>query len=209
MPLYKSIVINSQTNVKIWHINESLDLLKSKIQLKDKSLNRLSYMKTEIRQKEFLSVRLLLKLFGYSDFDLSHDDFGRPILKDGYFISITHSRDYSAVAISKSPIGIDIEKMRDKILKVASKFIGFEANYLNEKSDFYLRNLTIIWTIKEALYKFYSKPGISFKKQLLVIPFDDENKTTAWILDSENRLSCNAIFLEFEKYIFAITTATP
>ena len=88
MPLYKSIVINSQTNVKIWHINESLDLLKSKIQLKVESLNRLSCMKTEIRQKEFLSVRLLLKLFGYSDFDLSYDNFGRPVLKDGYFISI-------------------------------------------------------------------------------------------------------------------------
>ena len=209
MPLYKSIVINSQTNVKIWHINESLEQLKSNIQLKDESLNSLSRMKSEIHQKEFLSVRLLLNLFGYSDYDLSYDDFGRPILKDGYFISITHSSDYSAVAISKSAIGIDIEKMRDKTLKIASKFIGFEANYLNEKSDFYLRDLTIIWSVKEALYKFYSKPGISLKKQLLVIPFDNENKTTAWILDSENRLSCNAIFLEFEKYIFAITTATP
>ena len=76
-------------------------------------------------------------------------------------------------------------------------------------TEFAFSNLTIIWSIKEALYKFYSKPGISLKKQLLVIPFDDENKTTAWILDSENRLSCNAIFLEFEKYIFAITTRTP
>ena len=29
MPLYKSIEVNSQTNVKIWHIKESLDQLKS------------------------------------------------------------------------------------------------------------------------------------------------------------------------------------
>ena len=52
MPFYKSIEVNSQTNVKIWHINESLEQLKSNIQLKDESLNSLSRMKSEIHQKE-------------------------------------------------------------------------------------------------------------------------------------------------------------
>jgi len=206
MPLYKSIEVNSQTNVKIWHIKESLDQLKLKTELKDENLNRLSSMKSDIRKKEFLSVRLLLKSFGFSDYDLTYDDFGKPILKNGCFISITHSVDYSAVAISKFPIGIDIEKKRDKILKIASKFIGFEANYLINKNHFYLRNLTIIWVIKEALYKLYSKPGISFKNQLLVIPFGEGNETIAWILDGKNRLSCDASFIEFENYIFAIVT---
>ena len=128
MPLYKSIEVNSQTNVKIWHIKESLDQLKLKAVLKEENLNRLSSMKSDIRKKEFLSVRLLLKSFGFSDYDLTYDDSGKPILKNGCFISITHSIDYSAVAISKFPIGIDIEKKRDKILKIASKFIGLEVN---------------------------------------------------------------------------------
>jgi phosphopantetheinyl transferase len=110
MPLYKSIEVNSQTNVKIWHIKESIDQLKSKTELKDENLNRLSSMKSDIRKKEFLSVRLLLKSFGFSDYDLTYNDSGKPILKNGCFISITHSFDYSAVAISNFPIGIDIEK---------------------------------------------------------------------------------------------------
>ena len=58
MPLYKSIEVNSQTNVKIWHIKESLDQLKSKTELKDENLNRLSSMKSDIRKKEFLSVSI-------------------------------------------------------------------------------------------------------------------------------------------------------
>jgi hypothetical protein len=53
MPLYKSIEVNSQTNVKIWHIKESLDQLKSKTELKDENLNRLSSMKSDIRKKNF------------------------------------------------------------------------------------------------------------------------------------------------------------
>ena len=57
MPLYKSIEVNSQTNVKIWHIKESIDQLKSKTELKDENLNRLSSMKSDIRKKEFLSVK--------------------------------------------------------------------------------------------------------------------------------------------------------
>ena len=87
MPLYKSIEVNSQTNVKIWHIKESLDQLKSKSELKDENLNRLSSMKSDIRKKEFLSVRLLLKSFGFSDYDLTYNDSGKPILKNGCFIS--------------------------------------------------------------------------------------------------------------------------
>ena len=115
MPIYKSIAINSQTNVKIWNITESYTELLQNVELKKESINRVNTMKSELHQRGFLSVRMLLKAFGYSDFDLFYDGNGKPHLKDGNYISITHSYTFSAVVVSSKPVGIDIEKQREKI----------------------------------------------------------------------------------------------
>lgn len=207
MPVYKSISINSQTNVKIWSITESYEELMQHITLKKESYDRVKAMKSELHQRGFLSVRLLLKAFGYSDFDLFYDKNGKPHLTDGRYISITHSYTFSAVVVSSSPVGIDIEKQREKITKIASKFIGFEDCYLRKNNAHYIQKLTWIWCIKEAQYKLYATPGMSFKKHFLVTPFGEEKNTTvAWILDGKKRQRFEAFFLEFDGFGCAITT---
>ena len=206
MPLYKSIEVNSQTNVKIWQISESLDFLTSSVELNSVSQKRLSTMRNSIQKCGFLSVRMLLKAFGCKDQDLYYDHFGKPLLRDGRFISITHSNNYAAVVISDYQVGIDIEKQRPKILKIASKFIGYESNYLDKKDPNYMKKLTWIWCIKESLYKLYSKSGMSFKKNFLVIPFGvEENDTAAWIKDGDILKKFKGIFFEFDGFGCAIT----
>ena len=207
MPLYKSLDVNSQTHVKIWQISEPLDALKASINLKKESLKRVNAMRSELHQRGFLCVRKLLNAFGYKDHDLFYDNSGKPLLKDGHFISITHSYNYAAVVVSSCPVGVDIEKQRHKILNIASRFIDYESHYLNENSDKYIQKLTWIWCIKESLYKLYSKSGISFKKNFLVLPFGSEKYTTkAWILEGGKRLNFEALFFEFDGFGCAITT---
>ena len=207
MPLYKSLDVNSQTHVKIWHISEPLDALKASLDLKKESLERVNAMKSELHQRGFLCVRKLLNSFGYTDQDLFYDNSGKPHLKDGHFISITHSYNYAAVVVSSCPVGVDIEKQRHKILNIASRFIDYESHYLNENSDKYIQKLTWIWCIKESLYKLYSKSGISFKKNFLVLPFGSEKNTTkAWILEGGRRLNYESLFFEFDGFACAITT---
>ena len=75
MPLYKTITPNSQTTVKIWKITESYDELMAIVDLKPNSLERVLGMKSELHQRGFLSVRWLLREFGYTDKDLFYDDF--------------------------------------------------------------------------------------------------------------------------------------
>jgi len=204
MPLYKTITPSSQTTVKIWKIEESFDDLMQQVNLKPKSLERILGMKSELHQRGFLSVRCLLKAFGYEDVDLSYDKNGKPYLKDGKHISITHSFHFSAVVLSDIVIGIDIEKQRNKIGVIAHKFINYETQYLNESTSEYIKKLTIIWCVKESLYKLFSKPGLSFKKHCLVIPSSDNtNETVAWI-DYEDKKWCyNVEFLEFEGFTCA------
>ena len=207
MPLYKTINPNSQTLVKIWHIEESYDDLRSAVDLKPESLERVLGMKSELHQRGFLSVRCLLQAYGYTDSDLFYDEFGKPHLKDGKYISITHSFYFSAVVVSDMPVGIDIEKQREKIGIIAHKFIDYEADYLRAEDADYVNKLTVIWCVKESLYKLFATPGLSFKAHCLVIPFMlQDQTTTAWIDYKEAKHKYNIAFLEFEGFTCAYAT---
>ena len=203
MPLYKSITPNSQTTVKIWKITESYDDLFNAIKLKSENLNRVLGMKSELHQRGFLSVRHLLMEFGYTDNDLYYDENGKPHLKDGKYISITHSFIFSAVVVSYNITGIDVEKQRDKITIIAHKFIEYEFEYLEEDVD-YVKKLTAIWCVKESLYKLFATPGLSFKEHCLVIPFSlGDGSTIAWIIYKNRKHRYNINFLEFEGFTCA------
>ncbi|MCR8666958.1 4'-phosphopantetheinyl transferase superfamily protein [Aestuariibaculum sp. M13] len=208
MPLYKTITPNSQTTVKIWKITESFDDLMQGLALKPESLNRVLGMKSELHQRGFLSVRHLLREFGYNDSDLFYDENGKPHLKDGKQISITHSFNFSAVIVSDGIIGIDIEKQREKIQLIAHKFIDYEYNYLDENAEDYINKLTIIWCVKESLYKLFATPGLSFKQHCLMIPASDNaSETIAWIDYEDKKYRYNVQFLEFEGFTCAYAMA--
>ena len=164
MPLYKSITANSQTVVKIWKIEESYDDLIAPLDLKTESLSRVLGMKSELHQRGFLSVRHLLREFGYTDQDLFYDENGKPHLKDGKHISITHSFTFSGVIISDNEVGIDIEMQREKIAKIAKKFVEYEFEYLDTEAEDYINKLTVVWGIKESLYKLFATPGMLFRE---------------------------------------------
>ena len=205
MPLYKSLDLNSQTIVKIWKISESKAFFFDQLVLKPESLERVNGMKSELHQRGFLSVRMLLAEFGYTDNDLIYDSFGKPHLKDGKYISITHSYNFSAVVVSSRAVGVDIEKQRDKITKIATKFIGYEASYLDANNPNLVQKLTWIWCVKESLYKLFATSGMVFKTHFLVLPFgSDSNSTTAWIAHDNLRPKYKAIFMEFEGFGCAV-----
>lgn len=208
MPLYKTISPNSQTTVKIWKITESYNELMAILDLEPSSLERVLGMKSELHQRGFLSVRWLLRAFGYTDRDLFYDTSGKPHLKDGKQISITHSFNFSAVIISDLIVGIDVEKQREKISIIAHKFIDYEFDFLNQNVEDYIKKLTVIWCIKESLYKLFCTPGLSFKEHCLVIPFNiDDTETLAWIDYQDTKKRYLIEFLEFEGFTCAYAIA--
>ena len=202
MPLYKTITLKNNTKVLIWKIEESLEELLKDIALTDHCKSRIGTMKSEIHQRGFLSVRQLLKIAGYEVCDLYYDDYGKPHLKDGKHISITHSFIFAAIIISSDiEVGIDIEKQREKISIIAHKFIDYEYNYLTD-SD--VRKLTVVWCVKESLYKVFATHGMSFLQHTKVIPFElDELKTVGWIHYGSEVQKYDIDFLEFEGFTCA------
>lgn len=182
MPLYKTLTPDSETQIYVWKVTENEEELREKTTLQKKHLERLEGMLSESHRNGFLSVRMLLQTAGYTDFDLNYDVSGKPMLSDGKFISITHSFNFSAIIISSKNVGIDIEKQRTKITRIANKFIGSEINYLNENQN-YIENLTVIWGAKESLYKMCNSRSLSFKQNMHVLEFCPNKKTGNAIVD--------------------------
>ena len=100
--------------------------------------------------------------------------------------------------------GIDIEKQREKIKVIAHKFVDYEFKYLDTLTSDYINKLTVIWGIKESLYKLFATPGMLFREHFLVIPFTmkDEN-TVAWIDYKGTKKRYSSSFLEFEGFTCA------
>ncbi|WP_340199675.1 4'-phosphopantetheinyl transferase family protein [Ascidiimonas sp. W6] len=182
MPLHKTIRVNNKITVYIWNIEENLHELNKNLTITKNCEDRIANMKSEIHQRGFLSVRQLLKVAGYEPYELFYDKKGKPHLSDGKHISITHSFIFSAIIISETDeVGIDIELIRDKIQRIGHKFVNYEYNYLNEKA--LTQKLSIIWCIKESLYKAFATKGVSFKDHIKVLPFDvSEDEAIAWVL---------------------------
>ncbi|TRX38964.1 4'-phosphopantetheinyl transferase family protein [Flavobacterium restrictum] len=197
MPLYKTIHPNSSTQILVWHITESFSDLVQDVILNENSRARLQSMKSQMQQRAFLSVRKVLQQAGYKDFDLYYDAFGKPHLQDGKYISITHSHEFSAVIISDQSAGIDMELQREKISRIANKFCNTEWEYLTpQNKGEYIQKLTVIWGVKEAVFKIKNQKGISFKNHIQVHPFELETKTALATLTTANFKQQFAIFFE-------------
>lgn len=202
MPFYKSITISKNTTVFIWKISESFNELFRAVSLKDVSLARLEGMKSESHQNGFLAVRMLLQYLGYTDFDLYYDEFGKPHLKDGKHISISHSFEFSTIVISDINIGIDLELRREKVMKIAHKFSQeeFVFKVQNNVQDF-ISKLTVIWGIKEAVFKVRNEIGISFLDHIDVLPFEMVDKNGKAVLDFNSvNQDFEVFFEEIENY---------
>jgi len=185
VPLYKTLTNRENTTVYIWKITESEAWLRTGLELSENSLNRLFTMSSELHRRGFLSIRHLLKEAGYTDKNLYYNQEGKPHLDDGRCISITHSYEFTAIIVSDAHVGIDIEKLRDKIQRIAPKFIGYEKTFI-ELVENPIESLTVIWGAKESMYKLYGTKGLGFKAHCYVESFDIEQQHTVSRLVYEN-----------------------
>lgn len=212
MPLYKTITVSKATKVYIWKVTESESELSKNIQLTQHCKNRMLGMKSEMHRRAFLSIRHLLKVANYEDKHLIYNEFGKPHLRDGNHISISHSHNFTAIIISSNiEVGIDIEKQRDKILRIAYKFTPIEEYRTLANTDAIIRKLTAVWGSKESLYKIYAQQGLSFLNHINVQDFSlADEKTTAEILYKGKKSDYSISFLEFEGFtcVYALRLPT-
>ena len=202
MPLHKIIHINETTTAYFWYITEDVTSLFRAVSLKDTSLFRLEGMKSEEHQRGFLAVRMLLQHLGYTDYDLTYDEAGKPHLSDGKHISISHSHEFSCICISDELMGIDLEKLKEKTLKIAPRFM--EVKHLENLSALeQIEKATVIWGVKESIFKIKNEKGISFPEHIFEDKFCFSDGKCAAELHFNNTIEKFKIhFYKVEDYIF-------
>jgi phosphopantetheinyl transferase len=202
MPLLTIKELNKTTKLWVWKISETWDELFRSVALKDVSMARLETMKSESHQKGFLSVRKLLMSAGYTDFDLYYDEFGKPHLNDGKHITISHSHEFSVIVISDEVIGADLELLKEKTLKIAPRFMEiFHLENLSHEEK--VKKATVIWGIKESVFKIKNEPGISFPLHIFEKEFNLEDKKAVAELKFNNKTEYFDVVFDFiEDYVF-------
>jgi len=200
MPIIRTIRPNDNTVVGIWKITESIDDLSSQVALSSKSKELLKNRKASIHKLQFLSIRAILLELGYSDQDLSYIN-NSPILNNEKKISISHSNLFSCVIISDFKVGIDVQEFNNRINTVAKKFIGYETLYVKDNDT---QIMSIIWNIKESIYKIAEIIGLDYKNHSLVIPFNiNDDFTYSWLIYKKRKERYISYFFTIENYSFA------
>lgn len=166
--------LGDDTEFAIWKIEETADELLAGLQLKEHEQAVLDDLNNGKRSLHWLSTRVLLRQLINTDeyIDCKVDENGKPYLANfPYHISFSHSFDYAAVILSKSkPVGIDIEIVKDKIARVADKFLTKqETAFLDTQHT--IAHLYICWCAKEAIYKLQGKRNVSFKDNIRLSAF--------------------------------------
>lgn len=181
MPIVKTYYPTKAAVIGIWQITETLAQLEKAIELSKADKITYQSFTVEKRKKEWLCVRILLKELTNENLNIFYDENRKPFLKDtALSISISHSKNYVALYLDKNKqLGIDIEEPREQILKITNKFLSpTEMAYLTEENK--LSKGIILWCIKEAMYKFYSKRLLDFKTELAIEPFELKLNGMVW-----------------------------
>ena len=137
----------------------------------------------ESRRREVLAWRALVRRELGSECRIFHDDCGAPKVDiPQTYISVSHSREYVAVAISEKPCAIDIESVNRDFRKVATHYLSPKEQTMAEENELYAE----MWSAKEALYKYYAKGNLDFIAHIKITNYQPERGVLiAKILNSE------------------------
>ncbi len=156
------------------------------------------------KQLQCWAARCLLDLLMEKESEIEYDQFCAPKIKNSdLHISISHSSNFVAIALSEYPVGIDIQIKQDKIINIANKFVKKdESRPVNQQT--LINWLHWQWGAKESLFKVYKKGSIDFKSMLKIDQIIDAD---ALNFDSKGRielidfkLECMLHFVKLDNY---------
>ncbi len=175
----------------IKNLNEAqfeLALKKMSIERQQKCLR---YKFVDDRRRMAFGEELLRKLISEeygvdeSDILITNLPSGKPVAEvkgNEVFVSLTHSGNFVACALSNTPVGIDLEVKRDFNPRVLKALCDAECEFVAKSKDEAIAFLKI-WTAKEAYLKMTGEGLAGFSKAE-VLPLVKNGKWDGLILKS-------------------------
>lgn len=211
MPLIYHKQLPHQSQLGVWRVEETIEDLRSRLILDDEELAFYQQLNKGKRNLHWLSSRVLIRNLLHTNhfIEVRDDEHGKPRLVNfPYELTITHSEKFAAAMISKHRVGVDIEQIRPKIRRIVHKFATkAEQATLSSNEEHAIRQLFVIWTGKETLYKLYGKRELNFREHMSFEPFQlgSPGSATGYIHKGEFHKAYQVTFEELDGYMLAYT----
>ncbi len=221
MPLFYQHTINQTTKLGIWKIEEDENFFLQTVPLQQSITH-------PHKRLQHLAGRYLLQYL-FPDFpyeEILIADTRKPYLpNEQYHFSISHCGNYAAAIVSSNNrVGIDIEIPSEKVQRIAHKFIhenemqwmekfsvsGFRFPVNNpaeeqlQTENYKLQ--TILWSSKEAIFKWYSLGGVDFKEHMQlsgVIQKQNDSLKLPFMFYKEHSIQLNITARIFEEIVLS------
>jgi len=201
MPLFFQKKINENTKLGVWKITEEEAFFRSRVDLQ-------RHVSHPQKRLQHLAGRFLLKQL-FPDFPvqlIQIADTRKPFLPDeAYHFSISHCGPFAAaIASTTERVGIDIEIPAAKVLRILAKFLHpHELQLLQHKID--PREATVLWSAKEAMFKWWGRGGVDFSEMLRLnpAPLETEGSLQARFIRSELEVPLSVHYRQFEELILS------
>ncbi|MBF9219945.1 4'-phosphopantetheinyl transferase family protein [Hymenobacter ruricola] len=188
MPLHSLQRLSPTAVLGLWHLTETPAELWPLLPQASTYQTLLPATADARRQAQWLSGRVLIhrllseaELAFPAEIQVRNDATGRPWLVGaglGDTVSLSHSGQWVAAVLARGGrAGVDVEEIRDKAQRLASKFLApgewaaAQAAHSPGAADA-SAHYTLLWSAKETLYKLAAQRGIIFKTQLLLGEFE-------------------------------------
>ena len=198
MPFLKEFIINEKTKIKLWKV--MLGELNPR-KLNNEEIKLFKLKKSNLLKEQFLATRKILALEN-SDYIITYDLDGKPILNSEFNISISHSHEIAALVISNNlKFGMDVQFKESKILNIQNKFLN-EFEKLNIGDDPTVDILTMIWTSKESIYKAIGLKGVSFSENIKIDKVTVKDKIgKGYYINGAEKVKFDLRFFYLDEYI--------
>ena len=172
MPLYYQQNINETTKLAVWEIKEEASFYIQKVPFHQPVTHPHKLL-------QHLAGRYLLTYL-FPNFPISLieiADTRKPFLpQDEYHFSISHCGNYAAAIVSSNKrVGIDIEMVTPRVERIKNKFLNsYELSNLSVGNFpvIEIEKLTILWSAKEAMFKWWGRGDIDFREVMRTQPFE-------------------------------------
>jgi 4'-phosphopantetheinyl transferase len=162
----------------LWEIAEDIPFFESFLSFRSTASNP-----EKIKQQ--LAARMILHSidsnFPFADVEVLKG--GKPVLKNNALkFSLSHCNGYAAAIVSsKAEVGIDIEPIHERVLKIEKKFLHPTELTQLDQFDYAQRveYATLFWTLKEAMYKWWGRGSVDFSNDMVINAFDINQSGTA------------------------------
>ncbi len=175
----------------IWKATEDLEYFYSALGLESSHIDNIKAYKPH-RQLELCSTQHALNCLMGEVVTFGKDQFGKPVM-DKYpdlHLSLSHTDHYTAVLVTPYRSGLDIQVEREKITRIAPKFL-FD-HEIKDAEHNKVELFHFYWGIKESVFKAWGRGKVAFREMIDIAPFEvlgNKVLTTAEFDNSTDQLS--------------------